>query len=151
MECGTGKTNTKRMNNENLKQRTRKFALDAIKLVEKLPRNMVNEVLGKQLLRSGTSVAANYRSAARAKSAADFIAKMGIVEEEADESVLWTDLLEASPRITSTEARPIMKEAGKLSAIAVASIRTAHQNTSTPHPPLRSPVPRSALRTPRSL
>ena len=151
MECGTGETNTKRMNNESLKQRTRKFALDAIKLVKKLPRNMVNEVLGKQLLRSGTSVAANYRSAARAKSAADFIAKMGILEEEADESVLWADLLEASPRITFTEARPIMKEAGELNAIAVASIRTAHQNTSTPRPPLRSPVPRSALRTPRSL
>ena len=139
------------MNNENLKQRTRQFALDVIKLVEKLPRNMVNEVLGKQLLRSGTSMAANYRSAARAKSAADFIAKMGIVEEEADESVLWADLLEASARISSAEARPIMKEAGELTAIAVASIRTARQNTSTPRSPVRPAVPRSALRTPRSL
>lgn len=138
------------MNNENLKQRTRKFALDVIKLVERLPRNMVNEVLGKQLLRSGTSVAANYRSAARAKSAADFIAKMGLVEEEADESILWTDLLEASARISSTDAQPIMKEAGELTAIAVASIRTARQNTSPPRAPVRSVVPRSALRTPRS-
>lgn len=138
------------MNNENLKQRTRKFALDVIRLVEKLPRDMVNEVLGKQLLRSGTSVAANYRSAARAKSAADFIAKMSIVEEEADESVLWADLLQASARITAAAAQPIMKEADELTAIAVASIRTARQNTSTPRVPVRSAVPRSALRTPRS-
>ena len=137
------------MNNENLKQRTRKFALDVIKLVEKLPRDMVNEVLGKQLLRSGTSVAANYRSATRAKSAADFIAKMGIVEEEADESVLWADLLQASGRINSAVAEPIMREADELTAIAVASIRTARQNTSTPRAPVRSAVPRSALRAPR--
>ena len=138
------------MNNENLKQRTREFALDVIKLVEKLPRDMVNEVLGKQLLRSGTSVAANYRSATRAKSAADFIAKMGIVEEEADESVLWADLLQASGRISSTDAQPIMKEACELTAISVASIRTARLNTSTPRTPMRSTVPRSALRVPRS-
>src|ERR1051325_4972131 len=106
------------MNNENLKQRTRKFALDVIKLVEKLPRDMVNEVLGKQLLRSGTSVAANYRLATRAKSVADFIAKMGIVEEEADESVLWADLLQGSARISSAAAPPSMKEARGLKAIA---------------------------------
>ena len=85
------------MDNQNLKQRTRQFALDVIKLVERLPaRDIVNDVLGKQLLRSGTSVAANYRSATRARSPADFISKMTIVEEEADESVLWLDLLEAS-------------------------------------------------------
>ncbi len=138
------------MNNENLKQRTRKFALDIIKLVEKLPRDMVNEVLGKQLLRSGTSVAANYRSATRAKSSADFIAKMSIVEEEADESVLWADLLQASARISSIQAQPVMKEADELTAIAVASIRTARQNTSTPRLQSRAIVPRSEFRTPRS-
>jgi four helix bundle protein len=134
------------MNNENLKQRTRKFALDVIKLVEKLPRDMVNEVLGKQLLRSGTSVAANYRSATRAKSAADFNAKMGIVEEEADESVLWSDLLQGSGRVRLEAVQPIMKEAGEMTAIAVASIRTARQNAVAP----RSSVPRSAFRAPRS-
>jgi four helix bundle protein len=139
------------MNNENLKQRTRKFALDIIKLVEKLPRDMVNEVLGKQLLRSGTSVAANYRSATRAKSPADFIAKMSIVEEEADESVLWMDLLQASSRISSNDAQFLMKEADELTAIAVASIRTARRNTFAPRVTERpAPVPRSALRVPRS-
>jgi four helix bundle protein len=138
------------MNNENLKQRTRQFALDVIKLVEKLPsRDMVNEVLGKQLLRSGTSVAANYRSATRARSSADFISKMTIVEEEADESVLWIDLLEASQRIGSNLARPLMKEAGELTAIAVASVRTARANTNVPRPVVKN-VSRSPLRVPRS-
>lgn len=139
------------MNNENLKQRTRKFALDVIKLVENLPRNMVNEVLGKQLLRSGTSVAANYRSATRAKSPADFINKMTIVEEEADESVLWTDLLEASGRINPAVAQPVMKEAGELTAIAVASIRTARRNAAESKISARTTtVPRSPFRAPRS-
>jgi four helix bundle protein len=139
------------MNNENLKQRTRKFALDVIKLVEKLPRDMVSEVLGKQLLRSGASVAANYRSATRAKSSADFINKMSIVEEEADESVLWIDLLEASNRLKPDAAQPRMKEAGELIAIAIASIRTARRTASESKTSARtSTVPRSAFRAPRS-
>jgi four helix bundle protein len=139
------------MNNENLKQRTRTFALAVIKVVEKLPRDMVSEVLGKQLLRSGTSVAANYRSATRAKSAADFIAKMSLVEEEADESFLWTDLLDASARLTATEARPLMQEASELTAIAVSSVRTARLNSDTPRTATSPPaVPRSAFRAPRS-
>jgi four helix bundle protein len=138
------------MNNENLKQRTRKFALDVIKVVEKLPRDMVSEVLGKQLLRSGTSVAANYRSATRAKSSADFINKMSIVEEEADESLLWSDLLEASGRINAAVAQPVMKEAGELTAIAVASIRTARRTDAESKSSVRtSTVPRSAFRAPR--
>ena len=136
------------MNNENLKQRTRQFALSVIKLIEKLARNMVNEVLGKQLLRAGTPVAANYRSATRAKSAAGFIAKMSIVEEEADESFLWVDLLEASGRLSAAAAKPLMKEASELTAIAVASIRTARQNTG---PGRTNSVPRSAFRAPRSV
>ncbi|MCU0789076.1 MAG: four helix bundle protein [Verrucomicrobia bacterium] len=139
------------MNNENLKQRTRAFALEVIKVVEKLPRDMVSEVLGKQMLRSGTSVAANYRSATRAKSQADFIAKMGIVEEEADESVLWADLLAASARLRPDTAQPLMKEAGELTAIAVASIRTARRNATESRPTASSlDAPRSALRAPRS-
>ena len=138
------------MNNENLKQRTRAFALDVIHLVEKLPRDMVNEVLGKQLLRSGTSVAANYRSAARAKSSANFIAKMSLVEEEADESVLWADLLEASSRVNTLSTQPLIKEAGELTAIAVASIRTARRTASESKTSARSPSgPHSALRAPR--
>jgi len=138
------------MNNENLKQRTRKFALDVIKLAEKLPRDMVSEVLGKQLLRSGTSVAANYRSATRAKSSPDFVNKMSIVEEEADESTLWVDLLEPSNRLKPDVAQPMMKEAGELTVIAIASIRTARRTAAESKTSSRtSTVPRSALRAPR--
>jgi four helix bundle protein len=81
------------MNQEEMKQRTKLFALGIIQLVESLPKERTTEVLGRQLLRSGTSVGSNYRSACRAKSIADFISKMGIVEEEADESLYWMELL----------------------------------------------------------
>ena len=139
------------MNNENLKQRTRKFALDVIKLVEALPNDRVSNVLGNQLLRSGTSVAANYRSATRAKSPADFIAKMGIVEEESDESFLWMALLEASGRLQPAKAQALTKEASELTAISVASIRTARRTASISRTTARTAtVPRSALRAPRS-
>jgi len=138
------------MNNENLKQRTRRFALDVINLVEALPRDRVSDVLGRQLLRSGTSVGANYRSATRARSDADFVAKLGLVEEEADESAYWTDLLEASGRLRSTAALPIMQEAGELTAIAIASIRTARHTAASRPDETRRAVPRSAFRAPRS-
>ena len=81
------------MNSDELKARTKQFALRVIRLVESLPRGRTADVIGKQLLRSGTSVGANYRAACRAKSTADFISKMGTVEEEADESLYWMELL----------------------------------------------------------
>src|SRR3989304_7630990 len=81
------------MRNEDLKERTRKFALEIIRLVENLPKNRIADVLGRQILRSGTSIGANYRAACRARSRADFISKMGIVEEEADETLYWLELL----------------------------------------------------------
>jgi four helix bundle protein len=83
----------KDMNQEEIKQRTKLFALGIIQLVESLPKGRTTKVLGGQLLRSGTSVGSNYRSACRAKSIADFISKMGIVEEEVDESLYWMELL----------------------------------------------------------
>ena len=81
------------MDEETFKQRTRKFGLDVIRLTENLPRNRAADIIARQLLRSGTSVGANYRSACRGKSTSDVIAKLSIVEEEADESVYWMDLL----------------------------------------------------------
>ena len=81
------------MNQEEVKQRTKLFALGIIQLVESLPKERTAEVLGRQLLRSGTSVGSNYRSACRARSIPDFISKMSIVEEEADESLYWMELL----------------------------------------------------------
>jgi four helix bundle protein len=95
------------MKHDNLKLRTRKFALAVIMLVEKLPRDQTLTIIGKQILRSGTSVGANYRAACRAKSVKDFIAKMGIVEEEIDETIYWLELMEESGKIlTGNRLRP---------------------------------------------
>ena len=137
------------MSNENLKQRTKTFALDVIKLVETLPNDRTSAVIGGQLLRAGTSVGANYRAACRAKSAADFISKMGTVEEEADESGYWVELLVAAAKLKPERAGHVLGESGELVAIAVASINTARRNNarnptrasarSTPHSTLRTP------------
>ena len=81
------------MNYDDLKRRTKRFGLDVIKLVESLPKDQTCKILSNQLLRSGTSVGANYRAACRAKSSADFISKLGTVEEEADESGYWLEML----------------------------------------------------------
>ena len=117
------------MRNENeLKQRTKNFALRIIGLVDGLPVGRTSEVIGRQLLRSGTSVGANYRAACRAKSVADFIAKMGIVEEEADECVYWMELLGETQLAQPEKLQPLMTEADELVAITVASIRTAKEN-----------------------
>jgi four helix bundle protein len=105
--------------------RTRTFALEIVKFVDALPRNRISDVMGRQLLRCGTSVGANYRAACRAKSRADFVAKMGIVEEEADETMYWLDLLVGSGTVTQDSASPLLSEADQLLAIVVASIRTA--------------------------
>ena len=112
---------------DNLKDRTKNFALRVIKLVEALPKGRTCDVIGKQLLRSGTSVAANYRAACRAKSTADFIAKMGIVEEEADESIFWMELLIESRILARDRLHDLMKEADEIVSIAVSSIKTARR------------------------
>src|SRR5256712_9943125 len=108
-----------------LKQRTKEFALNTVRLVERLPRGRAAEVIGRQLLRAGTSVAANYRSARRARSRREFLAKMGIVEEEADESSFWLELLEEARLVTSERVVELQREAGQLVAITIASIHTA--------------------------
>jgi four helix bundle protein len=113
------------MNQEEMKQRTKVFALGIIQLVESLPKERTTAVLGGQLLRSGTSVGSSYRSACRAKSIADFISKMGIVEEEADESLYWMELLIEAGIEVNVKMEALMKEAGELLAITVASIKTA--------------------------
>ena len=113
------------MDSEELKQRTKSFALRTIKLIESLPNTKTADVIGKQLLRSATSVGANYRAASRAKSNADFISKMGIVEEEADESLYWMELLIGCELVTEKKLNALMKEGNELLAITVASIKTA--------------------------
>jgi four helix bundle protein len=123
-DCGT-KGTWKRMNSDELKKRTKAFALSVIRLVESLPRGRTADVIGRQLLRSGTSVGANYRSACRAKSTADFISKMGTVEEETDESLYWMELLIEADIVESVKLESLMNEANELLAITVSSIKTA--------------------------
>ncbi len=121
-------TTSRLMDNENLERRTRSFALDIIKLVEKLPKDEVGRVLGRQLLKSGTSVGAYYRAVCRAKSTADFISKFGTVEEEADESGFWLDLLVEAGKVNASVAAQLIREADELTAIAVSSINTARRS-----------------------
>ena len=108
-----------------LKKRTKAFTPGVLKLVDALPKTTAGRVLASQIVRSGTSVAANYRAACRAKSPADFISKMGTVEEEADETLFWLELLEESELVTAAKLLAIKQKAHELVAITVASIKTA--------------------------
>jgi len=108
-----------------LQRRTKTFALSVIRLTDQLPRARAADVIGRQLLRSGTSVAANYRSACNARSVADFVSKMGVVEEEADESQFWLELLRESGLLTGTTVEALLREANELTRIAAASSKTA--------------------------
>ena len=112
------------MNEQEFKKRTKELALRVIKLVSSLPKNAVSEVIGKQLIRSGTSVGANYRAACRARSTADLIAKLRIVEEEADECLYWIELIVEAKLVDVANLRSIMSETNEILAMTVASIKT---------------------------
>jgi four helix bundle protein len=116
------------MKHDNLKDRTKSFALRIIKLVDSLPQKQTAQIIGKQLIRCGTSVGANYRASCRARSQADFISKMGIVEEESDESLFWMELLVESGIVKEELLKDLMKEADELTAIFTASGKTAREN-----------------------
>ena len=123
-----------------LKERTKMFALAVVDLVEHLPNGRTADVIGKQLLRAGTSVGANYRSACRARSRKEFIAKMGIVEEEADETQFWLDLVVERGLGDAERVSPLREEARQLVAITVSSIRTARRTSiAIPHSAFRIP------------
>ena len=113
---------------KDLKERTKQFSIDIVKQVSFLTRNVSAEVLGKQILRSGTSVGANYRAACRAKSKKDFINKLAIVIEEADETQFWLELLVSSELIERDKAATIWKEADELIRIMTASSKTTKSN-----------------------
>ena len=112
------------MDEQEFKKRTKLLALRIIKLVSSLPKNTVSDVIGKQLVRSGTSVGANYRSACRARSTADLIAKLRILEEEADECLYWMELIVEAKLVDATNLRSIMSETNEILAMTVASIKT---------------------------
>jgi four helix bundle protein len=113
------------MNRNDFKKRTKEYALRVIRLVESLPEDRASRILGDQLLRAGSSVGANYRSSVRAKSRADFISKMNIVEEECDESLYWMELLSDAGKVPPERLEALMQEGDEIIAIVVASIKTA--------------------------
>lgn len=117
------------MTKTELLQRTKTYSLRVIKAVQALPEDRVSDVLGRQLLRCGTSVGANYRAACRAKSTSDFINKLKIVEEECDESRFWMELITDSALIPASRLEKLRAEADELLAITVAALRTTRTST----------------------
>lgn len=116
------------MTTDELKERTKTFALRVTRLVDALPNTVKGRVIANQLMRSATSVAANYRAACRARSRAEFIAKIGVVEEEADETAFWLELIVDTNLCGESQAEPLLQEAGELVAIMAASRKSAIGN-----------------------
>jgi four helix bundle protein len=116
------------MNPTELKNRTKKFALRILKLVSALPNTIAGRAVGNQVVRSGTSVAANYRATCRARSKAEFVAKIGVVLEEVDETLLWLELISESRMLPPKRVEPLLIEADKLVAIMVTSRKSAFSN-----------------------
>jgi four helix bundle protein len=123
-ECGLQNLT---MTTQELKNRTFEFGVRAISAGEALPKTETARILGRQLLRAGTSVGANYRAAARARSQADFISKLGVVEEECDESAYWMEVIIARKLLRRAQLKSLLAEANELLAITVASIKTARR------------------------
>jgi four helix bundle protein len=115
------------MNEAQMKQRTKRFAKEIIELCRKLPYNREGRLIGNQIFRSGTSVAANYRAACRARSKADFISKLAIVEEEADETLFWLELIDEMQIIDKTLVDALIQETDEIIAIIVSSIKTSRK------------------------
>ena len=116
------------MTTQELKQRTFQFGVRVVNAVEALPKTQTARTLGRQLLCAGTAVGANYRAAARARSRADFVAKLGIVEEECDESSYWMEMIIALKLLKKGRLTNLLTEANELVAIVVASIKTARRS-----------------------
>jgi len=116
------------MNEEEFKARTQQLALRIIRLVQALPETSVGWVIGKQLLRSGTSIGVNYRAVCRGKSNADMLAKLSLVEEEADETLYWLELLIEAGIVPKEEIEPLMTETNEIVAMAVASMKTLRRS-----------------------
>jgi four helix bundle protein len=122
------------VNEQQFKARTKQLGLRVIVLVEALPETKTSNVIGRQLLRSATSVGANYRAACRSKSTADLIAKLAIVEEEADETLYWLELLVESGLITADKLKSLMQETTEILAMTVASIKTLREKRKLSNP-----------------
>ena len=112
---------------EQLRARTKQFAIRIVRVFKSLPKNDEARIIGKQLLRAGTSVAANYRAVCRSRSKAEFISRMSVVVEEADETAFWLELLIETSIIPEVRLRDLLSEANELLAIFAASVWTARQ------------------------
>ena len=116
------------MTPKELKDRTKGFAVAIIRLCRELPSTVDGRTVGHQMIRSGTSVGANYRALCRARSRAEWIAKLGVVEEEADETLFWLEVAVEAKLVSGTQAQALLKEADELTAIFVSSLKSAkHQ------------------------
>jgi len=134
------------MTPEEMKQRTKRFALRVIRVVVALPRSNVTDVIGRQLLRAGTSVGANYRAACRSRSDGDFLARMGIVEEEADEALYWMEMLVETSLLKADRLADLRREGEEILAIVVASLKTVkkrkqRRTSANPKSEIRNRVP----------
>ena len=118
------------MNKAELLARTKAFSLRILKLVDHLPRTTSSRAIGNQLVRSGTSIGANYRAACRARSRAEFAAKLGIVAEEADETIYWLELIRDGNLLPESKIADLLREADELTAIFTAGRRTSTNQTS---------------------
>ena len=117
------------MNKQDLKDRTKRFAVETINFVNTLPKSKANDVISYQVLKSATSVAANYRASLRGRSSAEFISKLNIVLEEADESMFWFEIIEeTNEKIDTNKLKTLHKESNELTAIFTASLKTARKN-----------------------
>ena len=121
------------MNADDMKTRTRAFALRIIRLAESLPNTPTARVIRNQMLRCGSSVGANYRAACRAKSKPDFVSKMGTVEEETDETIYWMELLIDAELVKRSRIADLLDEADQILSIVISSIKTAKGIRSNPH------------------
>jgi len=120
-EYGRGCSPSNAMNADDLKKRTKQFALRVLKLVAALPKTVAGRAIGGQLVRSGTSVGANYRAACRGRSRAEFVAKLGVVEEEADESAYWMEVIIEGELLKPKQVEPLLNEANELTKIMAQS------------------------------
>ena len=127
------------MDEKTFKARTKKLTVAIIKLTENLPQSRAADVIARQIIRSGTSIGANYRAASRAKSTADMINKLKIVEEEADETEYWLELLVETGHLSHEQISNIHKETDEILAMTVASIKT-----------LRNRKSQSSIKNPKS-
>ena len=125
-----GPGNLRRMNSKDLKERTMEFAVRVLRMAERLPRSLAGQTIARQIAHSGTSVAANYRAALRSKSRADFINKVTIVLEEADETGFWIELASRLKLLPDEKLLDILDEAGQLSRIFNATRTTARNHKS---------------------